>query len=147
VAGRFVFIKWRALIDSRPDPAVVAELEEIGESARALAEEMDRRRDLRAADLALAQGRLTTPPEVNAFALYTGVLERDPGSAEASRGLQTVRQALVNRALAQLADDALADARRTLMAAAEAGVNPKLIADLRTEVDYRQRLIDGRVGR
>jgi hypothetical protein len=49
---------------------------------------------------------------------------------------------LINRALAQLAGDDLDDARRTLQSAADAGADPRLIADLRDEVDYRQGLID-----
>jgi hypothetical protein len=44
---------------------------------------------------------------------------------------------LINRALAQLAGGELDDARRTLQAAADAGVDLELIADLRNEVDSR----------
>ena len=127
-------------IDSRPDATLVAELEEIGEAAQAVAAELALRRDLLAADLALAQGRLTTPPEGSAYTLYNRVLALDPGSPEARTGLQAVRQELINRALAQLAGNALDDARRSLQAAANAGADPQLIADLRSEVDYRQRL-------
>jgi TonB family protein len=54
---------------------------------------------------------------------------------------------LINRALAQLAGDALDDARDSLQAAEDAGANPLLVADLRREVDSRQRLISTRAGR
>jgi hypothetical protein len=129
-------------VDRQPDAALVAELEEIGLMAQAVAAELVLRRDLLAADLALAQGRLMTPPETSAYTLYNRVLAVDPGSPEATSGLQSVRQGLINRALAQLAGDDLDDARRTLQSAADAGADPRLIADLRDEVDYRQGLID-----
>lgn len=129
-------------VDRPPDAALVAELERTGEAARAVAAELTRRRDLLAADLALAQGRLTAPPQENAYTLYNRVLAADPASVEATSGLQSVRQQLINRALAQLAGARLADARQTLEAAADAGADPQLISNLRNEVDYRQRQID-----
>jgi hypothetical protein len=126
-------------VDRRPDPALVAELERIGAAASRMTAEMARDRDLRAADLAFAQGHLTTPPDASAYLLYSRVLEVDPGSTEAARGLQSVRQGLINRAMAQIAGNTLDDARRSLQAAEEAGANPMLVADLLAEVDYRQR--------
>lgn len=130
-----------------PDPAQVAVLEQVGAEATAQARTLTRRRDLLAAELALAQGRLASPPGNNALALYQRILEEDPGSPAAQSGLQSVRQALINRALAEVARNALADARETLDAAAEAGANPLFIEDLRGEVEYRQRLLDARAGR
>jgi hypothetical protein len=132
---------------SPPDPALVAELEAIGRSARALAAELARRRDLLAADLALAQGRLVTPPESSAYTLYSRVLAQDPGSDRASRGLQAIRQGLINQVLAQLAGGDLDAARMSLQAAERVGANPQLVTDLGGEVDYRQRLIDAQAGR
>ncbi len=126
--------------ERRWDAAVVAELEKTGQAARALAAELALRRDLVAADLALAQGHLTTPPETSAYTLYSRVLAQDPGSADARSGLQSVRQELINRALARLASGALDDAHRSLRAAADAGAPAELIADLRGELDYQQRL-------
>lgn len=133
-------------IETRPDPALVAELERVDVSARAAAAALSLQRDLQAADLALAQGRLTSPPEDSAYTLYSRVLSRSPGSEQATKGLNAVRQGLVNRALAQLAGNALDDARRTLQGAEEAGANPLLVSDLRGEVEYRQRLTDARAG-
>jgi hypothetical protein len=127
-----------------PDPALIAELEQIGSTAQALAAELARRRDLLAAELALAQGHLTAPPESSAYTLFSRVLAQDPESDRAKSGLQAVRQTLINRALAQLAIGGLDDARRSLRAAEDAGANPQLVADLRGEVDYRQRLMDAR---
>lgn len=125
-----------------PDPSVVAELEETGRTVRALAAELEMRRDRIAADLALAQGRLTAPAQTSAYTLYSRVLAQDPGSAEARMGLESVRQHLINRALAELARGALEDADRSLRAAAEAGAPAELIAGLRSELDYQQRLTD-----
>ena len=127
-----------------PDPELVAELEEIGVALQTLATEMNRRRDLAAADLALSAGRLTTPRESSALVLYNRVLVNHPESAAAERGLQSVSQGLINRALAQLASGALADARQSLSDAVAAGADAGLVDDLRNEIDYRQQLIDSR---
>jgi hypothetical protein len=125
-----------------PGAVTAAELEETAAASEAVVRELSRQRDLLAADLALAQGRLTFPPEENALALYTRVLSEDPGSPEAMSGLQAVRRELVNRALAQLASNDLDGSRQTLQAAADAGVDPQLVANLRDEVDYRQEQMD-----
>jgi hypothetical protein len=97
---------------------------------------------LASADIALVEGRLTTPPGSNAYTLYQRALRLDPSSAEAKRGIESVRQGLINRALAQLAGGALEDARRTLQSAADAGADPMLVSNLRSEVDYRQRMLN-----
>jgi TonB family protein len=131
----------------RVGPSVAAELESNGARLRELAAAALLRRDLAAANLALTQGRLVLPAEDSAYVLYMRVLTQDPQSQEAIRGLQSIRQALVNRTLALLATDALDDARRSLQTATEVGVDRQLVADLRFEVDYRQRLIDARAGR
>jgi TonB family protein len=130
-----------------PKKAAPQKIEQAGPAERARAAEQTRRGLLRAADLALEQGRLTTPPASNAYAHYSRLLELDPDSKPAVQGLQSVRQALINRTLAQLAAVALDDARSSLAAAAETGVNAQLVADLRSEIDYRQRLVDARDGR
>jgi hypothetical protein len=82
------------------------------------------------------------PPETSAYALYSRVLALDPGSSQATNGLQQVRQGLINRALAQLAANALDDARVSLQDATDAGADASLVGQLRDEVAYRQRLID-----
>jgi len=104
-------------------------------------------RDLLAAELALVQGRLTQPPGDSAFTLYKRLVASNPESSEASRGLQAVGAALVNRAFAELAAKRWGDARATLTAAAEAGASPNLIANLSGEVAYQQRLADAEAGR
>jgi len=104
-------------------------------------------RDLLAAQLALAQGRLTQPPEDSAFTLYKQLLASNPESSEARRGFRTLGTALVNRAFAEVAAERWSDARATLAAAAEAGASPNLVADLSGEVAYQQRLADAEAGR
>lgn len=125
-----------------PDPQLVARLEAIGAAAQSQADALAQRRDLAAARLARRQGRLMAPEENSAYALYSRVLERDPDSVEARTGLQAVRQGLINQALAQLAGNALNEARATLQAAASAGANPMLVADLLGEVNARQRVVE-----
>jgi len=104
-------------------------------------------RDLLAAELALAQGRLTQPPENSAFSLYKQLVASNPESSEAKRGFQAVGAALVNRAFAELAAKRWSDAQATLAAAAEAGASPSLVNDLSGEVVYQQRLADAEAGR
>ncbi len=104
-------------------------------------------RDLLAAELALAQGRLTQPPEDNAYSLYKKLVASNPESSDARRGFQALGAALVNRAFAELAAKRWGDARATLAAAAEAGASPNLVADLSGEVAYQQRLADAEAGR
>ena len=129
-------------IDRQVEPAVVSEAEEAAATSWSI--EMAQRLDLHDADLALTQGRLTFPPEASAYTLYSRVLARDPDSIEARRGIQAIRQQLINRTLAQLAGNLLAEARESLQDAEDVGANPQLIADLRAEIGLRQRRIDAR---
>ncbi len=127
-------------IVTEPTVTVAAEPEGPGEPTQP--QTVDLARTLFAADQALAQGQLMTPVEANAYMLYNRVLALDPASAEARSGLQSVRQGLINRAMAQLAGGALEDARLSLQAAADAGADPMLVINLREEVNYRQRAIN-----
>ena len=101
------------------------------------------RGDLRAARLALARGQLMFPASGSAYTLFSRAQSADPSSAAAESGLQAVREGLINRALAALAGGALTDARRSLEAATTAGADPALVANLQSEVDYRQQLTGG----
>jgi TonB family protein len=125
----------------------VAQLQATGARLDEVTSTLAIRRDLAAADLALAEGRLLLAGEESAHALYTDVLARDPASSRAIQGLQSVRQELVNRTLALLVGDDLDEARRALRTATDAGVDPQLVADLESEIRYRQRLTDARAGR
>jgi len=117
------------------------------EQEQAQAALMRYERDLLAAELAMAQGRLTQPPESSAYTLYKQLVASNPESSEARRGFQALGAALVNRAFAELAAKRWSDARDTLAAAAEAGASPALVADLSGEVAYQQYLADAEAGR
>ena len=104
-------------------------------------------RDLLAAELALAQGRLTHPPENSAYTLFQKLVASNPESPEARRGFQALGPALVNRAFAEVAARRWSDAQATLAAAAEVGASPSLVADLSRDVAYQQRLADAEAGR
>jgi TonB family protein len=132
-----------AIEADQPRVPVVARQQPSAETGGRLAPS---RRILLSADTALSQGRLTAPPGSNAYELYNRVLELEPDSKEASKGLQTIRQRLINQALAQLATGALEEAGDSLQAAADAGANPMMVADLNREVNYRQRLADAEAG-
>jgi TonB family protein len=109
--------------------------------------QLARERDLLAAELALVRDQLIAPRETSAFALFSRVLQRYPDSPEAQLGLQAVREKLINRTFAQLAEGAWIDAAATLEAAEEAGADPQLVIDLRNEVDYRLQLAEAEAGR
>jgi hypothetical protein len=134
-------------IPSPPDATVQPEVEVEAPSAPAPTPTVDLARVLFSADQALEQGRLIAPAEANAYTLYSRVLELNPESAEGRKGLQSVRQGLINRAMAQLASGALEDARASLQSAVEAGADPMLVGNLRDEVDYRQQRIDAQASR
>lgn len=128
-------------------PRAAAEAELRRQQEQAQAARVMYERDLLAAKLALAQGRLTQPPEDNAYALYKQLVASNPDSSEAKRGFQALGAALVNRAFAEIAAKSWNDARATLAAAAEAGASPNLVTDLTGEVTYQQRLAEADAGR
>ncbi len=122
-----------------PAPSVATSTPKKSESTQEQRKETVRKA-LLAANQALADGRLTTPPETSAYTLFNQVLKLEPGSEEAARGLKSVRDGLINRTLAELAGNALNDARRSLQAASEMGADPMLVANLQDEIDYQQRV-------
>ena len=136
-----------ALVETRAEARAEAEAQAQREQDQAQTAQVTYERDLLAAELALAQGRLTEPPADNAYTLYKQLVASNPESSEARRGFQALGAALVNRAFAELAARRWGEARATLAAAAEAGASPNLVADLSGEVDYQQRLADAEAGR
>ncbi len=96
-------------------------------------------RDLVAAQQALAQGQLMSPPGASAYELFSRVLTIDPESEPARQGLQSVREGLVNRAFAQLAANAWSEALVTLEDAHEAGADSLFINGLKEEAEYGLR--------
>lgn len=108
---------------------------------------LESKADLRAASEALQAGRFVAPDQPNAFDLYTRVLERDPRSEAARRGLDLVRTTLIERARTLLAAEDVGGARALLDAAARARVDEDVLAPLRDEAAYQQRLLEARAGR
>ena len=140
-----------AAVEQAPGKAVttieVAETEPPGEQEQTQTALLTFERDLLAAELALAQGRLTHPPENSAYTLYKQLVASHPESSAARRGFQALGPALVNRAFAEVAAKRWSDAQVTLAAAAEVGASPSLVADLSRDVDYQQRLAEAEAGR
>ena len=130
-----------------PEAAGVATLEKTNQTWENIQEGLDIKNELLAAAEALQADRLMAPDEPNAFALYSKVLEQQPESEAALRGLELVRNGLVERARTMLAAEDMQATNEHLDAAGRAGADVALIADLRDEADYRQRLIDARAGR
>jgi protein TonB len=130
-----------------PDAAGVVTLEKTNVTWENIQESLDIKNDILAAAEALQADRLMPPDQPNAFALYSKVLEQEPGSEAALRGLQLVRNGLLDRARTMLASEDMQATNKHLDAAALAGADAATLADLRDEAAYRQRLIDARAGR
>jgi hypothetical protein len=107
---------------------------------------IDLQRDLLAADEALAEGRLISPEDTSALALYSRVLSYDPESQGALKGIASVRQQLINRAFAELAAGEWDLVPATLDAAEKAGATGGIVADLRGEASYQMRLARAQAG-
>jgi TonB family protein len=140
-------VKRGTAIGSQPTEPAAAVARRAPAPMRESSAQLARERDLLAAELALVRDQLIAPRETSAFALFSRVLQRYPDSPEAQLGLQAVREKLINRTFAQLAEGAWIDAAATLEAAEEAGADPQLVIDLRNEVDYRLQLAEAEAGR
>jgi TonB family protein len=130
-----------------PDAVGVATLEKTQRTWENIQQGLDIKNDLLAAAEALQADRLMAPDEPNAFAIYSKVLEQEPGSEAALRGLQLVRNGLLERARTMLAAEDMQATNKHLEAATLAGADAAAVAELRDESAYRQRLIDARAGR
>ncbi len=130
-----------------PDAIGLATLEKANKAWESMHDGLDIRTGLLAAAEAIQQDRLMPPDEPNAFTLYSRILEQEPQSEAALRGLELVRSGLLERARTMLAADDMGATNRNLDLAALAGADPATIAELRDESAYRQRLIDARAGR
>lgn len=131
------------------DPAApgVATLEQTEKNLRALKENQQVKEKLLAAADALQADRLMPPAEPNAYSLYQQVLEVEPDSQVARRGLQLVREGLLDRARTLLASDDMAETFAHLQAAEKAGAEAAAINRLREQAEYRQRLLDAQAGK
>jgi formylglycine-generating enzyme required for sulfatase activity len=111
---------------------------------RAAREQRDReeaiQRLLRAAEDAMAAGRIDQPPGDCAWFYYRSVLDTDQNNIEAQRGLQSVQKIMVDRALEFARDLDFESARRILEDAALVRQDQALIEQAEREiVDFRSQ--------
>ena len=114
-----------------PQAPGIATLEQTEQNLRQLRQSQQVKEQLLAAADALQSDRLMPPADPNAFTLYSRVLEVEPDSAAAKRGLELVREGLIDRARTLLAADDMAETFANLDAAERAGASATLIAGLR----------------
>jgi TonB family protein len=129
-----------------PNAPGIATLEQAERNLQTRQETEQVRAWLAAAAEALQADRLMPPAEANAFDLYQQVLSVEPESPAARRGLELVRAGLLDRARTLLSGDDMATTIAHVEAAVQAGADPALVAELRAEADYRQRLLDAHAG-
>jgi TonB family protein len=130
-----------------PNAPGVTALEQTERNLRELKENQQVKEMLLAAAEALQGDRLMPPATPNAYTLYQQVLEVEPSSEAARRGLELIRSGLLDRARTLLSADDMAETRAHLDAAERAGASATAIAALREQADYRQRLLDAEAGR
>jgi TonB family protein len=130
-----------------PDAQGLSEIERVSKQAKRTIEDRSIQGDLLAASQALQEDRLMPPTSPNAFDLFSGVLARDPQSAAARQGIELVRDALLDRASAQMAAGALEEVAPLVAQAKTAGADAQRLADLQRELKYQNRLKDAREGR
>jgi TonB family protein len=130
-----------------PNAPGVSTLEQTERNLRELQVSQQVKDRLAAAAEALEADRLMPPAEPNAFDLYQQVLDMEPGSEAAGRGLELVRAGLLDRARTLLAADDMAATLSHLDAAERAGADPSRVRALREQARYRQRLLDAQAGR
>ncbi|MEQ8485691.1 MAG: TonB family protein [Pseudomonadales bacterium] len=130
-----------------PNAPGLSSLEQAERNLQASEETEQVRAWLTEAAEALEADRLMPPASPNAFTLYQRVLQIDAESAAARRGLELVRGGLVDRARTLLSSNDMAATLAHLDAAQQAGANAAIVAELREEAAYRQRLLDAQAGR
>lgn len=130
-----------------PSASGIATLEQTERNLRELQENQQVKEQLLAAAESLQADRLMPPAQPNAFTLYQQVLKVEPGSAAATRGLELVREGLLERARTLLAADDMTATFANLADAERAGASRTEIASLRERAEYRQRLLDAQAGK
>jgi TonB family protein len=130
-----------------PNDAALKELERSARQQRVIAEDKSVQNDLAAASAALQQDKLMPPDEPNAYTLFSRVLDREPKSEAALRGLDLVRQGLIDRAERAMRANRLTEAGTALSLATDAGATEDQLAEVRAELGYQQRLADARAGK
>lgn len=130
-----------------PNASGITTLRQTERNLRAMKQTQQVKEQLLAAAEALQLDRLMPPAEPNAYTLYNKVLALDPASEAAMRGLELVRDGLLDRARTLLAADDMAATFAHLDAAERAGADAIQIAELRDSAEYRQRLLDAAAGK
>lgn len=90
---------------------------------------------LDAAGFALTQGRITSPPDRNALALYRSVLEMDSGNLRAQAGLRKVADALVTKAEQMLSARNLEEAEAAVALARDSNPQHPRLDFLETQLE------------
>ncbi|MEQ8860943.1 MAG: TonB family protein [Pseudomonadales bacterium] len=103
-------------------------------------------RDLRLADVALAEGRLTGADD-SAVARYRRALDLAPESVRAQRGMMLAGERLIERARELLEAEDYPAALALLAVADQTGVNTEAIDGLRQDALYLRRLGEAEAGR
>ena len=140
-----VFVAQARALD--PNAVGLSGIEQSSEQWQRNAEDRTIRDDLLAAAEALREGRLVEPDEPNAYGLFSSVLERDPNSEPALRGLTLVRDALLDRAEAQIGSGDLEAAFDAMAVAAKADADEDGLRRLREELAYKMRLANAKSGK
>jgi formylglycine-generating enzyme required for sulfatase activity len=127
--------------------AVVAEIdperEVVGEVSAAIERQNTIGETLAAAEQALEAGRLVTPEDESAAALFNRVLELDPDNEAAQQGLVRVHEALLADAIALAQELDFEGAEERIVEAEAVREAPEAVADTRASIaDYRMRRIE-----
>jgi formylglycine-generating enzyme required for sulfatase activity len=83
----------------------------------------------------LQQGNVDQPAGNNALELYRQVLQLDPGNAVAEQGILQVQRAVLDRALAAVAQNDFKNADQALAEASQVSPDSTALRDVRTRVD------------
>lgn len=137
----------RQAIAIDPDAPGITSLRQTERNLREMKQNQQVKEQLLAAADALQSDRLMPPAEPNAFTLYNKVLAVEPDSEAAKRGLELVRNGLLDRARTLLAANDMAETLANLDAAERAGADAAAIEELRGRAAYRQRLLDAEAGK
>lgn len=130
-----------------PKAAGLAEVEKSTKQIARIAEDRAVQADLFAASEAMQDDRLMPPDEPNAYDLFSAALRQQPNSEAAQRGLQLVRDALVERVRSQIAAGSLSGAEGFMKQARLAGVDAATLTRLTEDMNHLARLADAKAGR
>jgi len=129
-----------------PKAPGLAEVEQTMKQMQRVNDDRSVQSDLVAASQALEADRLMPPVQPNAFDLFSGVLAKQPKSEAAQRGIELVREAIVERIRSQIAAGAIDGMEAALTDARKAGVDAKLLAALESDARQAVRIAKSRTG-